>query len=129
MPFVRDPLVERVIACAIEVHRVLGPGLLETVYERCLEHELMIGGIRYAAQQPLALIYKGIPFGSAYRMDLVVEQRLVVEVKAVEQLRPIHSAQLLTYLRFVKLRQGLLVNFNELRLVDGLKSVVLGAKD
>jgi len=118
-------LSERVIGAAIEVHRQLGPGLLESAYEECLCFELKQNDIGYLRQVPLPVSYKQVRLECGYRMDMVVEQELVVEIKAVEQLMPIHHAQVMTYLRLSGLRVGLLLNFNSLVLKDGLRRVVL----
>lgn len=115
----------RVIGLAIDVHRQLGPGLLETVYEECLCFELKHAGIPYLRQTPLALVYKGIRLECGYRMDLVVDRQLIVEIKAVEQLLPIHQAQILTYLRLSGYKLALLMNFNSVSLKDALKRFVL----
>jgi GxxExxY protein len=103
---------ERVIGLAIDVHRQLGPGLLESVYEECLCFELRHAGMVYGRQVPLGLIYKQVRLECGYRMDVVVERQLIVEIKAVEQLLPIHEAQMLTYLRLSGHRIALLMNFN-----------------
>src|SRR5690242_3828228 len=108
----RDPLTEQVIGAAIEVHRILGPGLLESIYQRALCHELNLRGVQHVPQQPLPVTYKGVNLGDDLRMDIVVEDRLVVELKAVEKMEPIHEAQLLTYLKLSSHRLGLLLNFN-----------------
>jgi GxxExxY protein len=108
-----------VIGAAIDVHKALGPGLLERVYEECLAHELALRGLRYRRQLPLDLKYKGLDVGAAYRMDLLVEEEVVVEVKAIEDLLPVHQAQLLTYLRVGGHPLGLLLNFNVERLPEG----------
>src|SRR2546422_7591030 len=121
----RDPLTGLVIGAAIEVHRELGPGLLESVYQLCLEHELKLRGIEHQPQVPLPIIYKGLSLDVDLRMDLFFPGRLVVELKAVEKLLPIHEAQLLTYLRLSKTHTGLLINFNVRLLKDGLKRMVL----
>ncbi|MDB5295379.1 MAG: GxxExxY protein [Phycisphaerales bacterium] len=105
-------LTEQVIGSAIEVHRELGPGLLESAYCTCLAREFDLRGIKYAREVKLPVVYKGVESDCGYRMDFVVEGRIVVEVKAVEKLAGIHEAQLLTYLRLSKLRVGLLINFN-----------------
>ena len=118
-------LSERVIGAAIEVHRQLGPGLLESAYEECLCFELKQNDIAYFRQVPLPVSYKQVRLECGYRMDVVVEQELVVEIKAVEQLMPIHHAQMMTYLRLSGLKVGLLLNFNSLVLKDGLRRVVL----
>jgi GxxExxY protein len=117
---------ERLIGFAIEVHRQLGPGLLESAYEECLCFELKQSGIAYARQVPLPVTYKQVRLEAGYRMDIVVEQELIVEIKAIERLLPIHEAQMLTYLKLSGLKIGLLLNFNSILLKDGLKRVVLG---
>jgi GxxExxY protein len=119
-----DPLAEIVIGCAIEVHQQLGPGLMESAYQRCLAYELTAKRISFVQDQLLPLNYKNVQLYCGYRLDLLVEQRLVVELKAVEQLLPVHKAQVLTYLKLLKVRQGLLINFNVPRLVDGLRSLI-----
>jgi GxxExxY protein len=121
----RDPLTEKVIGAAIEVHRTLGPGLLESIYQKCLGHELTLRGIGHRSQVQLPIIYKGAELGDDLIMDLVVAEELVVELKAVDKLQPIHEAQLLTYLRLSRIRRGLLINFNVTLLKDGLKRMVL----
>jgi GxxExxY protein len=118
-------LSERVIGLAIDVHRQLGPGLLESVYEECLCFELKHAGMAYGRQVPLALAYKKVRLECGYRMDVVVERQLIVEIKAVEQLLPIHEAQMLTYLRLSGHRVALLMNFNSVALKDGLRRFVL----
>jgi GxxExxY protein len=118
-------LVHRVIGCAIEVHRHLGPGLLESSYVRCLGYELGRAGIAYEAELPVPLIYRGVNLGCAYRADLVVDRWLLLEVKSVDRLHAVHLAQVISYLKLLKLEQGLLMNFNQRRLTDGLKSVLV----
>src|SRR2546423_14198426 len=98
----RSPITDQVIGCAIDVHRELGPGLLESAYEECLCHELEQRGVRFSRQQPLPVVYKGVRLDCGYVMDIVVEKAIVVELKAVESLLPIHQAQLLTYLKLSK---------------------------
>ena len=120
-----DELSHRVIGCAVEVHRHLGPGLLESAYEQCLAHELSLGRIPFKLQHPLPIAYKGILLDCGYRLDLVVDDSLILELKAVERLLPIHEAQLLTYLKVANRRIGLLINFNVPILRDGLKRMVL----
>ena len=114
-------LTRRVIGCAIEVHRTLGPGLLEGVYEACLCHEFTQAGMRFVRQQKLPVIYKGHPVECDLRIDVVVEQILVPEIKSVAQILPVHEAQLLTYLRVSGLKIGLLLNFNEETLKQGIR--------
>jgi len=118
-------LSNRVIGCAIEVHRTLGPGLLESTYEQCLAHEFALCGIQFHLQHPLPIDYKGIRLDCGYRVDLLVENEIILELKSVEQLLGIHEAQLLTYMKLAHIRQGFLINFNVRRLTDGLKSFVL----
>ena len=114
-----------VIGACIEVHRHLGPGLLESGYEHCVAHELTMLGLRVERQRPLPLEYKGTRLECGYRLDLVVEDGLVVEIKCVDQLLPIHKAQLLTYLRLTGLPTGLLVNFHETVLKNGLRRLTM----
>ena len=121
----RDRLSGAVLGAAIEVHRALGPGLLEAVYEECLCHELNIGGIQFARQVPLPIQYKGVYLDCGYRMDLVVEDQLILEVKSVERLLPLHDAQLLTYLKLSGIKKGLLLNFNARVLKQGVRRLVL----
>jgi GxxExxY protein len=120
-----DPLTGKIIGAAIEVHRHLGPGLLESAYERCLEWELIELGLHVDKQVPLPVIYKGVNLDCGYRLDLVVENRVIVEAKAVDELHPIHEGQLLTYMRLAGKRTGLILNFNKARLTDGIKRMVL----
>ena len=119
-------LTGRIIAAAIEVHRYLGPGLLESAYEQCLCRELDRRGINFERQVALPIDYKGYRIDSGYRLDLVVDHRVVVELKAVRQLEKIHEAQLLTYLKMTGLNLGLLLNFNVVLLKDGIKRLVNG---
>ncbi|WP_237051461.1 GxxExxY protein [Magnetospirillum sp. ME-1] len=120
-----DAASRRVIGLAIEVHRALGPGLLESAYEQCLAHELELNEIPFKRQVPVPVVYKGMKLDCAYRLDLVVADALVLEIKAVEKLLPVHGAQLLTYLKLTGIRAGLLLNFNSEVLRDGMKRVVL----
>ena len=121
----RDRLTERVIGLAIEVHRALGPGLLESAYEECLCYELNEASMLFRRQVPLSVNYKSVKLDCGYRIDLVVENRLIVELKTVESLKAIHEAQLLTYLKLSSLRTGLLMNFNVPVLKDGIRRMVL----
>ena len=121
----RDLLTQRFIGLAIAVHRELGPGLLESAYEECLCFELKQAGLAYSRQMPLAIVYKGVQLDSGYRLDIVVRRELIIEVKAVEHLLPIHDAQMLTYLRLSGHKVGLLMNFNALVLKDGIGRFVL----
>ncbi len=119
-----DRLAQEVIGAAIEVHRVLGPGFLESVYEQALSVELELRGVRFQRQAPVAVVYKGRSIAES-RLDLVIEGKLIVELKAVDQFAPIHTAQVLSYLKATGCQLGLLINFNVTRLRDGIKRVVL----
>jgi GxxExxY protein len=121
-----NELSGRVIGACIEIHRELGPGLLESSYEECLAYELSQMGLRFERQKPLPVAYKAVRLECGYRLDLVVEEELIVEVKAVTELAPIHEAQLLTYLKLSRLSLGLLINFNVPALKQGIKRVVAG---
>jgi GxxExxY protein len=120
-----EDLTHRIIGAAIEVHKQLGPGLLESTYERCLRFELQGRGIVCRTQVELPVVYRGIKLDCGYRVDVLVEERVVVELKAVEKLTPIDEAQLLTYLRLGGFETGLLINFNVLPLRDGIVRRVL----
>ena len=117
-------LTERIIGAAIEVHKSLGPGLLESAYEECMCHELRLRGIPFSRQQALDIMYKGSAVGSAYKLDLLVDERVIVELKAVTEVAELHRAQLLTYLRLSGKPVGLLINFNVPVLKDGITRVV-----
>ncbi|MGO9865215.1 MAG: GxxExxY protein [Terriglobales bacterium] len=119
-----DQISRRIIGAAIEVHRHLGPGLLESAYQSCLAFELKQLGLKLEEQKPLAVVYKQVRLDCGYRLDLVVEDEIIVEIKAVEKLLPIHEAQLLSYLRLAKKRVGLLMNFHVPVLKNGLKRIV-----
>ncbi len=120
-----DKLSNRVIGCAIEVHRILGPGLLEESYKQCLAHELRLQGKQFGVEVPLPVEYKGVKLECGYRLDLLVEDSLIVELKAVESLLPLHQAQLITYLKLSRIHTGLLINFNVQKLKAGLKRLVV----
>jgi GxxExxY protein len=120
-----DALSREIIGAAIEVHRHMGPGLLESAYEQCLAHELSERGIPFELQKPVPVEYKGVKLDCGFRPDFIVGGLVVAEVKAVEKLAPIHSAQVLTYLRLTGCKLGMLLNFNEWRMADGIKRVVL----
>ena len=120
-----DELSHKVIGCALEVHRNLGPGLLESAYEQCLAYGLSRAGMGFELQRPLPLQYKTTRLDCGFRVDCIVEERLIIETKAVEALLPIHEAQLLTYLRLTGIPIGLLINFNVIKLKSGLKRFVL----
>jgi GxxExxY protein len=120
-----DPLSRKVIGCAIEVHRRLGPGLLESSYEECLCYELRQAGLRFERQMSLPVVYKSIRLDCGYRIDLMVEGVLVVELKTVDAILPVHRAQLLTYLKLTGFHTGLLLNFHVAVLRDGIRRMVL----
>ena len=120
-----DELSNRVIGCALEVHRALGPGLLESTYEQCLAHELPLAGISFKLQLPLPVKYKGIKLDCGYRIDLLVNDELIVELNSVDQIMGIHQAQLLTYMKLSGVKVGLLINFNVEILKTGIKRFVL----
>ena len=115
---------EKIIGCAIEVHKSLGPGLLESAYLECLFYELQSIGLKVEKQRALPLVYKEIKLDAGYRLDLIVEDKVIIEVKSVEALNDVHVAQVLTYLKLSGCKVGLLMNFNVLRLVEGLKRLV-----
>jgi GxxExxY protein len=119
-----NQLTERVIGACIEIHKTLGPGLLESAYEECLCHELRLAGLEFERQRPLPVAYKGVQLDCGYRLDVVVENKLIVELKSVEMLAPIHEAQLLTYFKLSGLTVGLLINFNVPVLRRGIKRIV-----
>ncbi|WP_018232680.1 GxxExxY protein [Thioalkalivibrio thiocyanodenitrificans] len=121
-----NALSYEVVGAALEVHRVLGTGLLESVYRQALCRELDLRGVDYRSEVPLNAQYKGVAFDAAYRLDILVADRLIVELKAVENLQPLHLAQLLSYLRLSGLRLGLLINFNAPQLRHGIRRVVNG---
>jgi GxxExxY protein len=120
-----EELSNRVIGCAIEVHRELGPGLLESTYEQCLAHELTLNGISFKLQHPQPVEYKGLRLDCGYRIDVLVESALLLELKSVEEVKGIHEAQLLTYMKLAGVKTGLLINFNVTRLKSGIKRFVL----
>ena len=119
-----NEISSKIIGAAIEVHKQLGPGLLESTYETCLAYELKQMGLDVKQQQALPVVYKEVKLDAGYRIDLLVENKVIVEIKSVEALADIHTAQLLTYLKLKDLKLGLLINFNSVRVVDGLKRIV-----
>jgi GxxExxY protein len=121
-----NEIATKVIGSAIEIHRALGPGLLENAYEECLYYKLVSGGFRVDKQKPMSLVVEGVDLEVGYRIDLVVENKLVVEVKSVDAMHPIFLAQTLTYLRLGGFKFGLLINFNVELLRDGIKRVING---
>jgi GxxExxY protein len=126
MAYISDPLARRVIGFAINIHRQFGPGLYESPYATCFEAECDAAGLRYEREKQIDLQYRGRVLPCVYRLDFIIERRLLVELKAVERLAPVHGAQMLTYLKLSGLPQGLLINFNVTRLVDGVRSFVNG---
>ena len=119
-----NELSSKIIGSAIEVHKALGPGLLESTYERCLCHELNLRNISFKTQKPLPVIYKGNKLDCGYRLNIVVEDSIIIELKACENLEPIHKAQVLTYLKLSGLNLGLLLNFNVPVMRDGISRIV-----
>jgi GxxExxY protein len=119
-------LTYKIIGAAYKVHKALGPGLLESAYEVCLIHELSKLGLKIENQKPLPVVYNGIKLNAGYRIDLLVEDSIIVEIKSVEAIAPVHNAQLLSYLRLSNHRYGLLINFNVANLKEGIKRIVNG---
>jgi GxxExxY protein len=125
VPLMEKDLTDKIIGAAIEVHKVLGPGLLESAYQMCMEHESTLRSIPFERLVELPLNYKGIDLDAGYVIDLVYDKRVIVELKAVERIIPVHEAQLLTYMRLTGIRVGLLINFNVPVLKDGIYRRVL----
>ena len=121
-----NEISHKIIGAAIEVHKYLGPGLLESSYETCLAYELKQLGLNIKTQIALPLVYKGVKLSAGYRIDILVENNVIIEVKSVDMLADIHTAQLLTYLKLKELKLGLLINFNSVRVIDGVKRVLNG---
>ncbi len=121
-----NKLTEQIIGSAIEVHKLLGPGLLESAYEACLCYELAKRNLQFEQQVPLPIRYKDVNLDCGYRIDVIVEKTVIVEIKSVAALEPIHKAQVITYLKLGNWKIGLLINFNVLRLTDGLQRIVFG---
>ncbi len=119
-----NQITKKIIGCAIEVHRDLGPGLLESAYEECLSYELISNGLYIKRQQPTPVIYKDIKLDCGYRIDILVENSVVVELKVVDVLNPVHEAQVLTYMKFANKPLGLLINFNVSLLKDGIRRYI-----
>lgn len=122
-------LTEKIIGAAIEVHKSIGPGLLESAYEECLAHEMRLRGLNFERQTPLPVAYKGVRLDCGYRLDFLVEKAVVLELKSVDTLLPIHEAQVLTYLKLGGWTVGLLLNFNVPVLKNGIKRIVLDYKE
>jgi GxxExxY protein len=125
MELLYKKLTGTIVDCAISVHKTLGPGLLESSYEECLHYELTESGLKCLREIPMPLIYKGKKLDIGYRIDLLVEDKVIIEVKSVEVLNPVHLAQLMTYLKLSGRRIGLLINFNVAFLKEGLKRIIL----
>lgn len=125
MDEIRDELTGRILGAAIEVHRLLGPGLLESVYETCLCHEFSVREIAYQRQVRLPIVYKELKLEQMLVIDILVDQQVILELKSVDKIEPIHEAQLLTYLKLSNIRRGLLINFNVNLLKNGIKRMVL----
>ena len=121
-----NEISSKIIGAAIEVHKQLGPGLLESTYETCLAYELKQMGLDVKQQQALPVVYKEVKLDAGYRIDLLVENKVIVEIKSVDALADIHTAQLLTYLKLKDLKLGLLINFNSVSVIDGLKRILNG---
>ena len=120
-----ENLSKEIIGAAIEVHKFLGPGLLESAYEECLCYELANRGLKYERQKPIPVVYKEIKLECGYRVDIIIENKILVELKSVDAINPIHEAIVLTYLKFSTIRIGLLINFNVTQLKIGIKRFVL----
>jgi GxxExxY protein len=120
-----EELTRAIRGAAMEVHQAIGPGLLESTYEECLCHELNLCGLRFQRQVPLPVVYKNVNLDCGYRLDIVVEDKVILELKSVEEISPLHKAQLLTHLRLSSKKVGLLINFNTPLLKDGITRMVL----
>jgi len=120
-----NSITEKIIGCAIEVHKALGPGLLESAYEECLIYELQNAGLSVEQQKPVPVIYKEVKLDYGYRIDILVENTVVIELKTVDEFNPVHEAQVLTYMKFAEKKIGLLINFNVKLLKQGIKRYVI----
>jgi GxxExxY protein len=121
-----DKITQAIIGAAIQVHQTLGPGLLESAYEPCLAYELGVLGLKVETQKPLPLVYKSVKLDCGYRLDLLVEEKVIVEIKSVDQVMPIHQAQVLSYLKLSGFKVGLLINFNVKLLKNGIQRIING---
>ncbi|MDB4303190.1 GxxExxY protein [Desulfosarcina sp.] len=119
-----NELSQKIIGCAIEVHKQLGPGLLESAYQECLFYELKLAGLNVQKEKPMPIVYKEVKLDHGYRIDLLVEERVVIEIKTVESLNDVHTAQVLTYLRLENYKLGLLLNFQVSILKNGIKRLI-----
>lgn len=120
-----NEITGKIINCAIKVHKVLGPGLLESAYEKCLAYELRKNRLKVESQKEMSITYEDVVIDSGYRIDLLVEDSVIVELKSVTEMKPIFKAQTLTYLKLAKLKVALLINFNEVLLKDGIKRLIM----
>ena len=120
-----EELSNKIIGAAIEVHKIFGPGLLESAYEECLSYELQKNNLEVERQKPIPVVYKEIKLDCGYRLDILVNNEIIVEIKSIEGFAPVHTAQILTYMKFAEKKIGLLINFNVTRLKDGIKRYVL----
>jgi GxxExxY protein len=120
-----NEITQRIIGCAIEVHKNLGPGLLESAYEECLVYDLHRAGLNTIRQQPVPIVYKDVKLECGYRIDILVENSVVVELKVLEEINPVHEAQILTYMKFARKKYGLLINFNVTVLKNGIRRFIL----
>jgi len=125
MEFLHKELTSSILNCAYKVHSSLGPGLLESAYEECLHYEIERAGLLVVKQKPMPLIYEDIKLDVGYRIDLLVEDKVIIEIKAVDNVIPVHFAQLMTYLKLSKCRIGFLINFNVQSLKDGIQRIIL----
>jgi GxxExxY protein len=125
MEYLYQELTGSIIKCAYKVHSALGPGLLESAYEECLSYEMEIAGLNIERQKPMPLIYSDVKLDIGYRIDILAEKKIVLEIKSVEALNPLHMAQIMTYLKLSGCRIGLLINFNTASLKDGIKRIIL----
>ena len=119
-----NQITEKIIGCSIEVHKSLGPGLLESAYEECLSYELIKSGLKIERQKPVTIFYKEVQLDCGYKIDILVEDAVIIELKASEGITPVHEAQVLTYLKFSNKKIGLLINFNVLILKNGLRRFI-----
>jgi len=119
-----NKITETIIGVAINIHRALGPGLLESAYEACMVYDLVKAGLKVEQQKPLPIVYQGVKLECGYRLDLMIENKVIVEIKSVEKLLPIHQAQLMSYLKLSDCKVGLLINFNVKVLKNGIKRIV-----
>ncbi len=120
-----EDITKVIIGCAIDVHKELGPGLLESAYEECLYYELQKAGLKVEKQKAIPVVYKEIKLDCGYRADLIIEDKIIIELKTVDEFNPVHEAQILTYMKFAEKKLGLLINFNVLRLKEGIKRFIL----